>query len=82
MQRFGCQKKVLYLKITFDIIPIAFECIRSSANDMKGAEPAHSQTNIFSQSEVEWGRSWESMLQPSPMFSLSFTEIALRWIPE
>ena len=38
-----------------------------SANDMKGAQLSRSQNNIISQSEVDWGGSWENVLQ-TPTF--------------
>ena len=31
---------------------------------MKGAQLSRSQNNIISQSEVDWGGSWENVLQP------------------
>ena len=34
----------------------------SSANEMKGAQLSGSQNNIISQSEVDWGGSWENVL--------------------
>ena len=39
----------------------------ASANDMMGTQLSLSQTNIISQSEVEWGGSWKNVLQPSFM---------------
>ena len=40
-----------------------------SANDMIGTKLSLFQTNIVSQSEVEWGGSWKNVLQPSLMLN-------------
>ena len=51
-------------KTYLDIITNTFEFMSLSANDMKGAQLSRSQNNIISQSEVDWGGSWENVLQP------------------
>ena len=67
---FGCEKNSYIKKkkkTRLDIITITFEFMSSSANEMKGAQLSRSQNNIISQSEVDWGGSWENVLQ-TPTF--------------
>ena len=66
---FGCGKKSYKKKknTRLDIITITFEFMSSSANEMNGEQLSRSQNNIISQSEVDWGGSWENVLQ-TPTF--------------
>lgn len=50
----GGEKNPIFKKKKIFII---WEFMSASANAMMGTQLSHSQTNIISQSEVEWGRS-------------------------